>query len=211
MTQTPLMPGTFYHLYNRGINACDLFQENDNYEYFLHLFDKHISPVADTFAWALMPNHFHLLVRIKSHKELNLQGFKNLEGLSGSGRNRINQQFSNLFNAYSKAFNKRYQRTGSLFEHPFRRIPVESLNYLKYLVYYIHHNPIHHGFCDDFTGYPWTSYLSMLSPKTTKMKRSEVLSWFNDENEFKGYHSQTRIDKYDEMSINFFKHTVIND
>lgn len=63
--------------------------------------DKYISPVADTFAWVLMKNHFHFLVRIKSESEinlaeLNLQGFAYLEGLE-----RINKQFSNLFNASS--------------------------------------------------------------------------------------------------------------
>ena len=47
------------------VNSCDLFHENTNYEYFLELYDKHISPVADTYAWVLMKNHFHLLVRIK--------------------------------------------------------------------------------------------------------------------------------------------------
>ena len=54
----PLNYGKFYHIYNRGINSCDLFREQTNYEYFLGLYDKHISPVADTYAWVLMKNHF---------------------------------------------------------------------------------------------------------------------------------------------------------
>ena len=57
--------GKYYHIFNRGINSCDLFRDADNYEYFLNLYDKYISPIADTYAWVLMPNHFHLLVRIK--------------------------------------------------------------------------------------------------------------------------------------------------
>src|SRR5690554_3328040 len=127
-----------------------------------------------------MRNHFHFLVRIKTVEELNLQGFQNLEGLKGTNRNFANQQFSNLFNAYTKAINKRYHRTGSLFEHPFKRIPVKSNDQLKYLVYYIHHNPIYHGFCNHFLEYPWSSYLTMLSPKQTKLKRDEVLKCFQD-------------------------------
>ena len=63
--KTPLKEGIFYHIYNRGINSCNLFREPDNYEHFLELYDKYISPVAETFAWVLMPNHFHLLVRVK--------------------------------------------------------------------------------------------------------------------------------------------------
>jgi putative transposase len=59
--------GHYYHLYNHGVGERDLFRTPDNYEYFLGLYDKYISPVADTFAWVLMPNHFHLLVRIKEN------------------------------------------------------------------------------------------------------------------------------------------------
>ena len=68
MKTTPLEYGNFYHIYNRGINGCNLFYDNENYEYFLHLYDKYILPVADTFAWVLMRNHFHLLVRIKKRR-----------------------------------------------------------------------------------------------------------------------------------------------
>lgn len=76
--------GKFYHIYNRGINGCNFFNENENYDYFLHLYDKYVSKVAKTFAWVLMRNHFHFLVRIKSVEELNLQGVKNPEGLPES-------------------------------------------------------------------------------------------------------------------------------
>jgi putative transposase len=100
----------FYHIYNRGINGCDLFKVNENYEYFLNLYDKHLSSIAETFAWVLMKNHFHLLVRIKDEEYIkNLEGFRNLRGL------KLHQPFSNLFNAYAKAYNKQYHRTGSRF------------------------------------------------------------------------------------------------
>jgi hypothetical protein len=45
--------GNYYHVYNRGINSCDLFRDIDNYEHFLNLYDKYISPIADTYAWVL--------------------------------------------------------------------------------------------------------------------------------------------------------------
>ncbi|GAF02870.1 hypothetical protein [Saccharicrinis fermentans] len=46
----PLEPDQFYHIYNRGINGCAIFKETTNYEHFLRLYDKYISPVAKTFA-----------------------------------------------------------------------------------------------------------------------------------------------------------------
>jgi len=117
--------GKYYHIYNRGINSCDLFTEEDNYSYFLSLYDKYINPIADTFAWVLMPNHFHLLIRIKEANEIDLTGIQNLSGLKLP-----HQYFSNLFNAYTKAINKRNKRHGSLFERPFKRKLIDDEDYL---------------------------------------------------------------------------------
>lgn len=205
MEQIPLEYGYFYHIYNRGINSCKIFRESSNYEHFLGLYDKYISPVADTYSWVLMGNHFHFLVRIKTEQQvLDLEGLRNLQGLKN--RDRVNQQFANLFNAYTKAYNKRYNRTGSLFEHPFRRIRVDSLARLKYLVYYIHHNPIHHGFCEHYLDYPWSSYLTILSPKQTRLKRDEVLRWYREADLFKKYHSQQSIERFQELQLDFVHH-----
>ena len=81
----PLTYGNYFHIYNHGVGNRNLFSEPDNYEYFLDLYDEYISPVAETYAWCLMPNHFHLLARIKEKAEvaatLNLTGFENLSGV----------------------------------------------------------------------------------------------------------------------------------
>lgn len=66
----PLNYVKFYHIYNKGVDSCDLFHEQTNYEHFLNLYDKHISPVADTYVWVLMKNHFHLLMRIKEEAKI---------------------------------------------------------------------------------------------------------------------------------------------
>ena len=192
--KTPLLPGHYYHIYNRGINSCDLFREHTNYEHFLGLYDKYISPVANTMAWVLMKNHFHLVIEILQVEcwgELpppNPEGFGNLRGLEPEKR--VYQQFSNLFNAYTKAYNKKYNRTGSLLEHPFRRIKVESMDYLKNLIVYIHQNPVHHGFCNYPMDYPWSSYRTCISLKPTKLNREKVVACFGNTDEFILYHNQ---------------------
>ncbi|MBN1976347.1 MAG: hypothetical protein JW918_03000, partial [Anaerolineae bacterium] len=61
----PLEHGQYYHIYNRGNNGENIFIEERNYSYFLGLYAKYIEPIADTFAYVLLRNHFHLLVRIK--------------------------------------------------------------------------------------------------------------------------------------------------
>jgi len=172
--------GKYYHIYNRGINGESLFLSKDNFEYFLRLYDKYIPKIAETFAWCLMNNHFHFLVKIKERKEVKTNNPERF----------IYQQFSNLFNAYTKAFNKKEDRHGALFERPFRRKHINSEDYLKKLVLYIHTNPVHHKIVENSIEYPWTSYLSIISLKKTKVKRNEVLGWFDTKANFIFAHQQ---------------------
>jgi REP element-mobilizing transposase RayT len=111
----PLEHGHVYHIYSRGNNRENLFVEERNYRYFLALYARHVEPVADTFAYCLLPNHFHFLVRVQD-----------LSGPPLTGQKKPSQHFSNLFNAYTKAFNKVYGRSGALFQRPFGRVPVTS-------------------------------------------------------------------------------------
>jgi REP element-mobilizing transposase RayT len=147
-----------------------------DYRHFLQLYARYVEPVADTYAYCLLRNHFHLLVRIKREEEQTRQTFgvcsKTPKVSSPS------QQFSNWFNAYAKAINKAYGRTGSLFERPFGRIPVTSDAYFAQLVVYIHRNPEKHGLVDDFRDWPYSSYHTLVSAKPTHLKRDEVLDWF---------------------------------
>lgn len=177
--------GQYYHLYNHAVGGRDLFRDANNYEYFLELYDKYITPVAETFAWVLMKNHFHLLVRIK---EVDLTGFENLSGVENIKL--LHQHFSNLFNAYTKAYNKYHESRGALFERPFKRKLIDNDEYLQQVVFYIHNNPVHHGFCEHPLEYPWSSYLTCTSEKPTKLERDLVIKWFEDRENFVAAHEQ---------------------
>ena len=179
----PLQPGRYYHIYNRGNNQENIFLEERNYPYFLKLYAQHIEPVADTFAYCLLRNHFHLLVRIKD-----LTGLRDLSGLPRPPE--PSQQFSNLFNAYARAFNKAYNRTGALFQRPFGRIEVTSDAHFIQLVTYIHQNPQKHGFVTDFCDWPFSSYHTLLVTKPTRVKRDEVLTWFGGIDNMAAAHRQ---------------------
>jgi len=181
--------GKYYHIYNRGINRGNIFFEDRNYAYFLELYARHVEPVAQTFAYCLMANHFHLLVRIKLPRE------QTFEVSETSKVYKPIQQFSNFLNAYAKAINKAYQRTGSLFEGRFGRIEVKSNQYFARLVHYIHFNPQRHGFVQDFRAYPYSSYDAFISNKTTRLQRDVVLAWFNGVETFEKTHQQPAEEK----------------
>ena len=178
----PLQQEQYYHIYNRGINGEPLFREERNYRYFLRLWAKYTEPVAETYAYCLLNNHFHFLVRIKETQTGPISEIGPVLAVS--------RQFNNLFIAYAKAFNKAYDRTGSLFESPFKRKLVETDRYFAALVAYIHRNPQKHGFVDYFGDWPYSSYHAILSSKPTRVKRDTVLEWFDGQKGFRSLHQQ---------------------
>ena len=210
MKDEKLISGKYYHIYNCGINGENLFRGRENYEHFLGLMDKYILPISELLAWVLMPNHFHLLVRIKENvvykysnadiDKLGLPRFEehkwetiDLSGCEAPDSVKIPQphlHFSHLFNAYSKYYNKYYTRHGGLFERRFKRKHIGNEGYLKQVILYIHNNPVHHGFCSHPLEYPWSSYLTCISIKSTKLKREAVLGWFGNEANFKYQHNE---------------------
>ncbi len=137
-------PDEYFHIYNRGTDKRQIFYGDKDYQRFvesLYLFNStervvlKMVPKKDRFyydrgetivdigAYCLMPNHFHLL--IKSKNDFGVSNF-----------------LQKLQTSYSMYFNKKYERTGSLFEGTFKAQHVRRDEYLKYLFAYIHLNPI---------------------------------------------------------------------
>ena len=182
----PLQYGRVYHIYNRGNNREDLFLEERNYRYFLQLYARHVAPTVDTFAYCLMRNHFHMLIRVHEQPSKPSRGSEPREGSASTPS--PTQAFSNLFNAYAQGFNKTHGRTGSLFEGSFKRIEVTTERYFTHLLFYIHFNPQKHGFVADFRDWPWSSFNSLLAVGQTKLQRTEVMDWFGSTEAFRRFH-----------------------
>lgn len=188
-SNVPLIPGCYYHVFNRGNNRENIFIESRNYDYFFQQYLKYVGPVAETLAYCLLKNHFHLLVCIREEEDIrnyvkktfgvfgDPEGLRNPEGL-------VLQAFTNFFNSYAKGINKSYHRTGSLFQKGFRRIPVTSNRQFMALVDYIHRNPEKHGFIDDYRSYPYSSYGQLISTEPTFIERDRVLEWFGGKEGF---------------------------
>lgn len=199
MNPEKLQCGKFYHIYSHGVGKRDVFKDTENYEFFLNVYDRYIVPIANTYAWVLMPNHVHFVIKIKPENEIAAYVASISDRVSNSVRDKKekplkigtpSQQFGKLFNAYAQSFNKWTGAHGSLFERPFKRKQVDSIPYLKQLILYVHNNPVHHGFCEHALEYPWSSYLSCISVKPTKLQRKEVIGWFDNEANFKIKHSE---------------------
>jgi coproporphyrinogen III oxidase/REP element-mobilizing transposase RayT len=163
-----LEKGNYYHIYNRGINSAIVFKDDANMAYFLKLTEKYLSPKVNILAYCILNNHFHFAIEVLSDPK------------------EVSQAFSNLFNAYTKAYNKQNLRTGALLERPFKRKKIKDEDYLKQLVLYIHKNPENHDIVDDFKTYKFSSFASYLSNNETLIdkKKSYIIGLFDTQENF---------------------------
>jgi putative transposase len=200
----PLTYGNFYHIYNRGNNQDNLFRKERNYAYFLDLWWKHVSPIADTWAYCLLKNHFHAVVYIKNKEDLTGLKQKSADrGVRGdkgaglantpgdlSGLKVPSKYFSNFFNAYARGFNIAAQRTGALFERPFKRIPIDNTKYLMQLIVYVHQNPQKHNFVEDFRQWNFSSYHMLVAKTPTRLQSDRVMESFGGTENFVRIHQE---------------------
>jgi putative transposase len=139
----------FYHIYNRGTEKRIIFLDDYDHSRFTLLLylcnstdrvdlgdllrqglslseifrEERTDTLVEIGAWCLMPNHFHILIKEKAE-------------------NGISMFMKKLLTSYSMYFNKKYHRTGSLFQGPFKAKHLDYDQYLKYQFTYIHLNPI---------------------------------------------------------------------
>lgn len=186
-----LEPDNYYHIYNHANGKENLFVNDGNYNFFLKRYANFINPIADTFAYCLMPNHFHLAIRIKSEEEIKQLSVSSKLSVSAY----ISKQFSNLFSSYTQAFNKQQDRMGSLFIPRFSRKQIDTEDYFRQLIIYIHLNPVHHGFVENFRAWEYSSFETFFSEKITNIKREEVLEWFGNKGNFLACHQHTADNK----------------
>jgi len=163
----PYHPGHYYHIYNRGAHGLSVFREEDNYVFVLqkaktYCHSLSLAPIA----YCLMPNHYHFLIR---------QDGEHPAGL-------LPQR---VFNSYSKAYNRRYEHSGTLFQGNYRMIAVEREEYLLHLCRYIHANPVIHGLVADVDGWPYSNYLEWVGERDgTLVDRDFVREFFPSPDEY---------------------------
>ncbi|RJE75044.1 MULTISPECIES: transposase [Reichenbachiella] len=187
---TQLAPESYYHIYNRGVNGQSVFFASKNYDYFLQQYARYVHPWVRTYAYCLLNNHFHLLIQVKSEEELSAVMLKDKDKPSYW---HVSNGFSSFLQGYTRAINKHYDRTGPLFERPFKRIAVTNNAYFSQLIRYIHHNPVKHGFVTDHKEYPYSSYHAHLATTSTKLYRREVLDWFGGKENYASFHEETAV------------------
>lgn len=239
-TSIPFVPERCYHLFNRGNNKQNIFYQEKNYFYFLKKYGDYMNPYLDTYAYCLLPNHFHVLMKVKKQLKILqraiidfptvkrhvivgwkvqqaieledettnfslpalLQQLSDPKDLERVAQWVISEKLRRLLMGYAKAINKQEHLEGSLFRKKIRRKLVDDLGYFTFLIWYIHHNPVHHNIFHSLQDYHHSSYRSYLSTSPTQLKREVVLNWFGGKDNFVQYHKENTL--VDEEGIKFW-------
>jgi REP element-mobilizing transposase RayT len=183
----PLESEYYYHIYNHANGFDDFFKDQSDYQNFIFRYIKYIVPICNTFAYCLMPNHFHFFVQIKSEPDLKKSLKTNKNTLKVDSET-ISYRFAHFFNGYAQSYNKKYKRMGSLFKSNFERKLVKTEKYFVKLVHYIHSNPVNDGFVEEIEQWEYSSYNTILSDSETFLNRVQVIEYFGDRNNFKFVH-----------------------
>lgn len=188
-----LIPGQDFHVFNRAVGNEKLFYLTRDYRRFLDQFSKRTASICDILAFNLLPNHFHSVLRF--HEDEALLEFFSRNRKGGCSQEQLPalllQQFSNFENSHVKYFNLLYDRIGGLFAHPIRRIPTTDPEHLKYLIFYVHKNHIHHNYCPEMSGWDWSSYQDIRMRNSAIVNVDAVLTLFGGMRAFLDYHEQT--------------------
>jgi putative transposase len=156
-------PGALHHVVGRGIERTKVFQEEGDREDFV----TRVAALCQdgswhVLAWALLPNHFHLLVR--------------------TGGRPLSQSMRKLLTGYGVNFNRRHRRYGHLFQNRYKSILCEEEPYLLELTRYIHLNPLRAGLVKrlaDLRRYPWSGHAGILGRVDRAWQdRAAVLAYF---------------------------------
>jgi len=170
--KTQFLKGNFYHIYNRGSNKENIFRKDENYRFLLQRVKKYtMRDHISTIAYCLMPNHYHFLLRQDSDIP-------------------ISKFMQAIFNSYTKAFNRMFSRSGTLFEGRFKSVYVDSDEYLIHLCHYIHRNPINSSppLVKKIDNWEYSNYLEWIGKRNGKLvDNSFIQEHFPNRNMYQEY------------------------
>lgn len=157
MRKVQLLAGNYYHKYNRGINKQPIFFNHKNWIFFLHRLRKYFShDQGDLIAYCLMPNHYHLLVLLRTN----------------NFSHTVMQPFTV---SYTKAINHQENRVGPLFQGPYQAKEIDEDRYLLHLSAYIHLNPVFAHLVDSPEDWEFSSYRDYIGLRMETMIDTKII------------------------------------
>ncbi len=153
-------PGLYYHIYNRGADSDDAFYSEIDFEFFLDKLKYYLSLSVEVYAYCILKNHFHFLIKVLDKVEaenktraISESDFDSYYILPNSKKKLfpVHTLISHWMNSYSKHFNSKYNRSGPVWDGRLNKRLIYSEEYLQNIICYIHRNPVHHGITYGFS------------------------------------------------------------
>ncbi len=166
----PFLSNQYYHIYNRGAHRIDIFRNDADYVFLLKLVKEQAKKCdISVIAYCLMHNHYHFL--LCQNRDIKISKFMQA-----------------IFNVYTKAFNSKYELSGTLFEGPFRAIHVDRSDYLLHLCRYIHRNPLEVGIVIAPEQWHYSNYLEFIEQRNgTLVDRNFVRENFDSPEDYRDF------------------------
>ncbi|MBN8655380.1 MAG: transposase [Anaerolineae bacterium] len=185
--EIPFVPDQYYHFYNRGNNRQVVFMERENYVYFLKGIKRYLRGRVEVIAYCLMPTHYHLLVKVVGVNQTS-EVFKTSEVSTPGVSKQVSLAMQKFLISYTKAINKRFDRTGALFQGQFQAKPVTTYKHLLTLCAYIHANPVKDGLAASPEMWDFSNYLEWLGLRNgTLVNREFIAENFGTGEEYKKF------------------------
>jgi len=161
----------YYHFFNRTNNQEALFRSRENYLFFLRKYRYYLENSFDTIAYCLMPTHFHFLVRVGD----DAKDQKNEVVFEGVNSNKISEIIGIFLSSYTKAFNKTYSRSSSLFQRHAKAKLIDDESYFINLAFYIHQNPVRSGLVEKSEEWEFSSYKDYIDLRSGSLPVKSLL------------------------------------
>lgn len=174
-----------YHVMIRGINQQSIFEDDGDYKKLIEILGKYHKEIEyEIYAYCLMGNHIHLLIR--------------------EGREELSNTMKRIGTSYVYWYNWQYSRKGHLFQDRYRSESVENDSYFLTVLRYIHQNPLKAGLVEDIREYKWSSYKEYFG-ESEMVNTSYALDIFHEDKlkaikEFKEFNNKTNNDQCNEIT-----------
>jgi putative transposase len=202
--KAPFFSNCFYHIVCKSIDGLPLFNESKDYAVFLERFKKFNGGFMDVWAYCLLLNHAHYIIKIKypafiksfisqlapPEKTKAMVSFladPTDESLTDAV---IERQMNSFLVSYANYVNNKYNRKGGLFQKPFKRIQISSDSHLQQAVVYVHANAQKHGIVNDFKAYGYFSYSLMMDDGYNYTDSKSVIEFFGGIDKYMQVHNE---------------------
>lgn len=201
--KAPFSSNKYYHILFRSIDGVPLFKTEKEHIFFLEKWKRFTDPVFETWAYSLLNNHTHFIIKVKQQEEV----IQTLCTLTDDAKTKaireflekkedsligpiIERQINSFMVSYTNTYNNIIERKGGLFQQPFRRTQITEDKHLQQAIVYVHANAQKHGLVKDFKVHSYSSYKSIIDNNEIFVNAKKVLDFFGGIDGFVSIHKE---------------------